>query len=175
MRAMNPSEMYTIPPIQSYQVPSDTCYAPSAPMQSILPPPSYSISTAPVPYGAVPPATAPMYPTTPMLFTPIQVPYQGVLITSSIIPPQTAHIRDYMVWSKINLLLGGIFLGIIAIVLSSQTRRRKQDGDVEGARTLSNLTLTCNILITIVFFATTAFVIIYFVIILSSSLEDLYK
>ena len=171
---MASNEVYTIPPIIS----SEFCYAPSAPMQSILPP-SYSVSTAaappPISYTSIASPSGPIYPTAPMLIRPVQMQYPGVVITGNLIPPQTANIRDYMVWSIINLFLGGCLLGTIAIFLSKKTRKRKQEGDVEGARTLSNITLTCNILITIIFCATTAFSIIYFVIILSSSLDELRK
>jgi hypothetical protein len=98
----------------------------------------------------------------------MQVPYRGVIITSNFIPPQTAQIKDYMIWSIINLFLGGLFLGLIAILLSLQTRRRKMDGDVIGARSLSRITLACNALITIIFFGLTAFLIVYYVVTLSS-------
>jgi hypothetical protein len=109
-----------------------------------------------------------MYPSHQVLVTQMQVPYQGVIITGNFMPPQTAHINDYMVWSIVNVFLGGFLLGIIAVLLSAQTRKRKMDGDVVGARTMSKLTLTCNVLITIIFFGLTAFLVIYYVITLSS-------
>ncbi len=163
---------------------SDICYPPSAPMQS--PPPPLYPTMAPPPY-AIPP-TAPssmyppsyaipltaqslMYPQSPVYITQMQAPYQGIIVANNFMPPQTAHIKDYMIWSIVNVFVGGCLLGMIAILLSVQTKKRKQEGDVAGARSMSNITLTCNILITIIFFALTAFLIIYYVIALSSFSE----
>jgi hypothetical protein len=147
----------------------DVDYSSSAPMQSVLPP-SYLASAPPPPpppYAISTPMQPPLYPQLPVLFTQMQVPYHGVIITGNFIPPQTANISDYMVWSIVNVFLGGFLLGLIAVLLSAQTKKRKIEGDVEGARTLSKVTLTCNILITIIFFGLTAFFIIYYVITLS--------
>ncbi len=169
---------------------SDICYLPSAPMQSVSPPlysmpppappsslypmptpgpPAYPMQAQPPPpYAISHPGQPSMYPSHQVLVTQMQVPYQGVIITGNFMPPQTAHINDYMVWSIVNVFLGGFLLGIIAVLLSAQTRKRKMDGDVVGARTMSKLTLTCNVLITIIFFGLTAFLVIYYVITLSS-------
>ncbi len=182
-------DIYNVPPMPPNAVnpgsaPSDICYLPSAPMQSApqlystpAPPPLYPSIVPPPPpppYVVSPTTQMPMNPPYPVFITQMQVPYQGAIITSHMTPPQTVHIKDYMVWSIINVFLGGFILGFIAVLLSSQTRRRKQEGDVNGARTMSNITLTCNILITIIFFATTAFLVVYFVIIFSS-LDELYQ
>ncbi len=192
--------MYNIPPMphnatNPSTAQSDVCYLPSAPMQSVssplypIPPappmyptpapaPTYPTSVAPPPppppYAVSPNMQVPMQQPSPVFFTQMQVPYQGVIITGNMIPVQAVHIRDYMAWSIVNVFLGGFILGFIAVLLSARTRRRKQEGDLQGARTMSNITLTCNLLITIIFFATTAFLIVYFVIILSS-LDELYK
>jgi hypothetical protein len=175
-------DTYNVPPMphnamHPSSVASDICYLPSAPMQ---PAPHLYPSVAPAPPPPPPYVVSPAVqmqmnpPQHPMYITQVQVPYQGVILTGNMTPPQTVHIKDYMVWSIINVFLGGFILGFIAVFLSSQTRRRKQEGDVHGARTMSNITLIFNILITIIFFATTAFLIIYFVIIFSS-LDEIYK
>jgi len=163
-------------------VPTSSLYPMPGPAQpsSLYPmptpaPPSYPMTAPPPPpYGMSQTVQQSMYPSHPVIFTQMQVPYQGVIITGNFMPPQTAHINDYMVWSIINVFLGGFLLGIIAVLLSAQTRKRKLDGDVEGARTMSKLTLTCNVLITIIFFGLTAFLVIYYVIAISSITANNY-
>jgi hypothetical protein len=152
-------DIYYIPPTQPNfnnpnEIKSDICYLPTAPMQP-APPPSY---TAAPPSYAGPPS---MYPSPQVFISQVQMPYQGILVNSNFIPPQTASIRDYMVWSIVNIFLGGVALGFIAVLLSMQTRNRKREGDVQGAKSMSNITLCCNIFITILFFALTAFLIVY--------------
>jgi hypothetical protein len=152
-----PPLLYPIPaPPPLYPMP-----APPSPQ-----PPPHSIQSPP-PYAVPPPSQLPMYPSSPMLITHVQMPYQGVIVQSNYIPPQAVFIRDYMVWSIINVFLGGFILGIVAVILSSQTRKRKLMGDIQGAMTMSKLTLACNIIITIIGFAGTAFIIIYFVFLVS--------
>jgi hypothetical protein len=167
------------------EIKSDICYTPTAPTQSLLPPqPPPSYPTPPPPYTTQPPplpiyTVAPpiqpgmysqahgMYSQAPVFITQMQTPYQGVIFSGTCIPPQTAHIRDYMIWSIINVFLGGCLLGFIVVYLSMQTKKRKQEGNVQGARSMSKITLTCNILITILFFILTAFLIIYYMYVIS--------
>lgn len=172
-------DIYNVPTMQQHDnnpgpPKSDVCYAPSAPMQA-GPPPSYQ-TPAPPPYAIPPPpgqpqvypsVQSPMYQTPPVFVTHMQMPYQGVVVTGSFMPPQTVHINDYMIWSIINVFLGGCLLGMIAVLLSSQTRKRKMSGDVAGATSMSKMTLICNILITLIFFGLTAFIIVYYVTTLS--------
>ncbi|UJR10383.1 hypothetical protein I4U23_014588 [Adineta vaga] len=129
------------------------------------PPPQYS-STVPPYFVAQPPYPGAYQPST-IIVTQGHPSYQGVLVPGTLAIPQTAFIRDYLVWSIINVFLGGFLLGIVAVVFSILTRTRKQEGDLEGARTMSKITLVVNILITIVFFIMTAFLIVYFVAIAS--------
>lgn len=151
---------------------SDICYLPSAPMPPGPSPPLYPMPAAPLPppppppYAVLPPMQQSIYvpppQAAPVLLTHVQVPYQGVVIAGNFLPSQTAHINDYMIWSIINVFLGGIFLGLIVLLLSSQTRKRKIEGDVAGATSMSKITLACNIIITLLFCALTAFIIIYY-------------
>jgi hypothetical protein len=125
----------------------DICYLP--------PPPPYSRLTPP-------PIQPYMYSPSLAFITQMQTTHHGVLVPGNFIFSQTAHIRDYMVWSIANVFLGGFLLGFIPVYLSMQTKKRKQEGDIERARTMSRITLIFNILITILFFILTAFAIIYF-------------
>ena len=79
------------------------------------------------------------------------------------IPVQSAIIQDYLAWSIVNIFMGGLLLGIVAIFLSLQTRKRKEKGDLFGARQMSKITLLFNIGTTLVSCVATAFFIIYFV------------
>lgn len=136
---------------------SDINYVPAP-----QPPTSYPMQPPP-PYAA-PPPQQPMYPSHPMVIAPMQIPYQGVIvINNNFMHPEISRIRDYLVWSIINVFVGGFILGIIAVLLSIQTRNRKLIGDIQGARSMSKVTLIFNILITIVSFCLTAFLIVYFV------------
>jgi hypothetical protein len=139
----------------------DICYLPASTIQSLPPPPPYSRLT---PAPTIQPH---MYSPSLAFITQMQTPHQGVLVPGNFIFSQTAHIRDYMVWSIANVFLGGFLLGFILVYLSMQTKKLKQEGDVKRARTMSRITLIGNISITILFFILTAFVIIYFLYFLS--------
>jgi hypothetical protein len=58
------------------------------------------------------------------------------------------NIRDWLPWSIINILMGGIPIGLIPLVFSLLCRSSKKKNDVDGARTMSNLALVLNIIIT---------------------------
>jgi hypothetical protein len=60
------------------------------------------------------------------------------------IPAETAHIKDYMCWSFVNIFLGGLFLGFISLLLSSTVRNHKIAGRVEEAQSMSDITMLWN-------------------------------
>jgi len=60
------------------------------------------------------------------------------------IPPETAGIFDYMIWSKVNLVIGAIVVGIPGLILSIITRRYKRKGDVKISKIMSKITLAIN-------------------------------
>ncbi|CAF2141086.1 unnamed protein product [Rotaria magnacalcarata] len=149
----------------SGEIKNDFGYLRTAPMQTVSssihpiqapPPPPYEV--------ALPPST--MYSSYPVAMPHMAWPSQIVIVNNNQIPMHTAHIQDYMVWSIINIIVGCI-AGVIALVFSFQTRRRKQEGDLKGAMKMSKITLVANILITIMFFIMAAFLIVYFVYIMS--------
>lgn len=158
---------------------SDINYIPSAPMypnvapqvSNIYPSTGPQVMTGPPP--PPPPYPAPtashihMHSSPPMFITQAPPQTQTILVTGALMSPEILLIKDYMVWSIINIFLGGLFLGLIAVLLSSQTRKRKMEGDISGARTMSTITMIFNIIVTIFFFLLTAFLIVYFVVIIS--------
>ena len=97
----------------------------------------------------------------------IRVPYRSAMINAGYISVQTACIRDYMAWSIVNIFFGGILLGVLAVLLSIQTRARKEAGDLLGARLMSKITLIVNVFTTLISFAAAAFLTIYLVYFLS--------
>jgi hypothetical protein len=63
---------------------------------------------------------------------------------SNTIPAETAHIRDYMCWSLVNVFFGGLFLGVISLLLSSSVRNHKIEGHVGEAQNMSIITAIWN-------------------------------
>jgi hypothetical protein len=124
-----------------------------------LPPPSYERSRVSFPLEARPSIYPPYSSPTGQL----QAPYKNVMIHSGYISVQTASVRDYMTWSIVNIFLGGIVLGLVAVLLSTQTRMRKGAGDLRGARRMSKITLILNVFSTLISFAASAFLIVYLV------------
>jgi nitrogen fixation/metabolism regulation signal transduction histidine kinase len=64
------------------------------------------------------------------------------------VAPGIYQIRDWLVWSIVNLFLalGG---GLLPLIFSLICRSKKRDDDVSGARTMSTLALIFNILATL--------------------------
>lgn len=62
---------------------------------------------------------------------------------------EIANIRDWLVWSIINLLIGWGLGGIIPLIFSILCRSNKRSNDVHSARTMSTLALVFNIIATI--------------------------
>lgn len=58
-------------------------------------------------------------------------------------------IREWLPWSIINLFLGWGLGGILPLIFSIICRYNKRANDYQGARTMSNLALIFNILITL--------------------------
>ncbi|CAF3339654.1 unnamed protein product [Rotaria socialis] len=147
------------------EIKNDFSYLRTAPMQTVFssmhpiqppPPPPYAVASPP----------SIMHSSSPAALPHMVWPSQIVIMNNNQIPMHTAHIRDYMAWSIINIVMG-CMAGVIALVFSFQTRRRKQEGDVKAAMKMSKITLVANILITIMFFVMTAFLIVYFIYIMS--------
>ncbi|CAF2389050.1 unnamed protein product [Rotaria sp. Silwood2] len=134
---------------------TNNCYRPTSSIQPISPP-AYPMQGPPPPY-AIPP---PLYPLSSVNIIKTSEPCQSVPVPDDYIPYETLHIRDYMTWSIVNVFLG-FMLGLITLMLSLQTKKLKQEGDIKGATRMSKITLICNMLITTVFFGSTAFLFIY--------------
>ena len=60
-----------------------------------------------------------------------------------------SEIRDYLIWSILNLLFGWVIGGILPLVFSLICRSNKNVNDYSGAKTMSTLALIFNILVTI--------------------------
>jgi hypothetical protein len=80
---------------------------------------------------------------------PTQQPHQELFVSDDDMPPETAHILDYTIWSRINVLLGAIVLGIIPLLLS--IHRLKRANNVAQAKKWSSVNLGLNIFVSLVF------------------------
>jgi H+/Cl- antiporter ClcA len=74
----------------------------------------------------------------------------------------TDRIRDYMPWSIINICIGGVFLGLIAVLFSYITIRRKQKNNVQAAQRWSKITLIYNVLVDLAVIALIIIIIIVY-------------
>ncbi len=63
------------------------------------------------------------------------------------VAPEIHQIRDWLLWSIINLFVG-MGGGFLPLIFSIICRGKKRDQDVNGARTMSTLALIFNILAT---------------------------
>jgi hypothetical protein len=61
---------------------------------------------------------------------------------------EVAFIKDYLIWSIINLVCGW-GLGLIPLIFSILCRNSKMVNDVSGAQSMSTLALVSNIIISI--------------------------
>jgi hypothetical protein len=77
-------------------------------------------------------------------------------------PSETASIFDYMIWSAINVAVGGIVLGIPPLILSIFTRRFKRKGNAKIAKKLSVITLTLNIIVSFIAMVGLVYIITHF-------------
>ena len=59
------------------------------------------------------------------------------------------QIKDYLVWSILNLLFGWFLGGILPLIFSLICRSNKNVNDYNGAKTMSTLALIFNILVTV--------------------------
>ncbi|CAF3473270.1 unnamed protein product [Rotaria socialis] len=62
--------------------------------------------------------------------------------------PVVKKIRDYLFWSIINIFIGGIVAGLIAVLFSYFTREQKRVNNLNEAKKWSRRALICNILTT---------------------------
>jgi len=90
-------------------------------------------------------------------------PNQGRLNDKIAIQLEINGIRDYMKWSIINVVLGGLLLGIFPVLFSLQTRQRKKERNVKSAQEWSKITLASNIVVDLASIGIAVFLIIYFV------------
>ena len=70
--------------------------------------------------------------------------------TPQVYQQDLSYIRDYLPWSLINICVGGLFLGLIAVLFSYMTIRRKRIQNIASAQRWSKITLLFNIFIDIV-------------------------
>ncbi len=77
--------------------------------------------------------------------------------------PEIHKIRGCLPWSIINILLGWLLGGVIALICSIMCRDKKRRNDVHGARSMSTLALVINIISTLVGIAGWIFIIWYIV------------
>jgi heme/copper-type cytochrome/quinol oxidase subunit 2 len=62
--------------------------------------------------------------------------------------PDISKIREYFIWSIINIFIGSIF-GIVAVCFSCMTRYKKRKNDFNEAKKWSKRTLIFNIIVTV--------------------------
>jgi hypothetical protein len=60
-------------------------------------------------------------------------------------PLPNKKIRDYLFWSIINIFIGGILAGLVAVLFSYFTRESKRENKLNEARKWSKRALVCNI------------------------------
>lgn len=77
-------------------------------------------------------------------------------------PTATAGIYEYTVWSRMNVVLGALVLGIFSVILSLLTRKYKRKGDVKISKILSTMTLAWNIFVNVVGLIGGIFLITYY-------------
>ncbi|CAF1095436.1 unnamed protein product [Adineta steineri] len=94
--------------------------------------------------GTPAPMVAPVYMPSPYQHQPYQNP-----VTSNV-QQDMSKIRDWLPWSIISLVLGGIIPGFIPLVFSLICRSKKKKNDAAGAKTMSTLALVFNIIMTII-------------------------
>jgi hypothetical protein len=119
---------------------SDTVVQTEQPTSGVLthqqpPPPSYSQinpQTIPAPH---------QNPTGPHVNSPMNGPH--------LMGANTMNISDYLVWSIFNILCCIWPLGLVATVISVITKRKKKNGDLQGARCTSAWAAAINILATL--------------------------
>lgn len=77
-------------------------------------------------------------------------------------PTATANIHEYTTWSRFNLFVGVLVLGIPSIILSLLTRKYKRKGDVKVSKMFSRVTLAWNIFINFIALIGGIFLITFF-------------
>jgi hypothetical protein len=105
-----------------------------------------------------PPPTR-LFSTSPSPVAETQTPDQDVLNNTDDFPSETADIFDYMVWAQLNLILGGIVLGIPGFLIALQTRKYKRDNNVRDAKIFSKIGLVFNIIVSFLFMCSMIYVI----------------
>ena len=97
----------------------------------------------------VPPPAYPEYQQQPRIYAaPAPTMYQPPMVYQQQ-QQNTAGIRDYLIWSILNLLFGWVIGGIIPLIFSLICRSNKNVNDYDGAKKMSTLALIFNILITV--------------------------
>ncbi|CAF4357048.1 unnamed protein product, partial [Adineta steineri] len=115
----------TSPPFHTPQAQTSPFYASQAQTQTS--PPFHASQAQAVPSNTAAHLIQPGVYAPPTLFiTSGPMPYRNMIVSGNYIHPETVYIRDYLIWSIINIFLGGLILGIPAVWLSMVTRDRKQ-------------------------------------------------
>lgn len=119
---------------------------------SYKPPPPYIVAAPPMathftnqPVGQVQFIQQPMF----QQPQPIQLIQVQPMYRPPHIVPDVTGIRDYLVWSIINIFLGWIIIGFLPLIFSLICRSHKRVHNVDSARTMGTLALVFNILITL--------------------------
>lgn len=74
----------------------------------------------------------------------VQIQTIGMIPNASLVSVEVSDIRDHMCWSLLNICMGGLLLGLIGVVLSFIVRKRKEDGDLPGAKSVAYWTVAWN-------------------------------
>ena len=108
------------------------------------------------------PHPARLHSTSPVPVTETQTPEEDIPINADGFPRETVGIFDYLVWSQINLVLGGIVLGIPGFLIALQTRKYKRDNNIENAKVFSRIGLVFNIIVSFLFTCGMIFLLNYY-------------
>jgi hypothetical protein len=137
---------YTLDPSKSESVAAPVHPSAPAPVPVAAPfyaPPNYQYY--PYQYPQLPTAQAHIaqvpFPQAPFAHAPVA--------QASVVQPDISKIRDWLLWSIINLFTGGLLLGLFPLIFSLLCRSNKRKNNINGARTMSTLALVFNIIITI--------------------------
>ena len=119
----------------------------SADVDHFSPPPSYDFSQPT--FIALPagPSSANgnlVYETHAVPVQLVQIQTFGMLPNASLVSVEVSDIRDHMCWSLLNICMGGILLGLIGVIMSFIVRRRKENGDLPGAKSAAYWTAAWN-------------------------------
>ena len=136
----------------------------SADVDQLPPPPSYEFSQPTfIALPAVPSNGNLVYETHAVPVQLVQIQTIGMIPNASLVTVEVSDIRDHMCWSLLNICLAGIVLGVISVIMSLMVKRRKQNGDLPGAKSLSYWTAVWNTFATLLGISVNAAVTIFLI------------